>query len=382
VFTNFWYVAEESAAVVVGPDGGPVHTRMLGQDFVLFRDTAGTVHCLSNLCVHRGASLAHGKVKGDCIECPYHGWQFNGADGTCAKIPSLGPDGKIPTRAKVDSYPVEERYGLIFVFLGDAPDADRPPILNMEEWDDPAWRWTYLNYTWPVNWQRAIENSLDPAHTEFVHPMMGYEGERDDYIVPALPLTEHPWGVGARRTNKSPTKSGSLKAGVRSGDREGKTDTGHVGPNQVWIWIHFTDAAMFHQYAFVTPIDAHTSRRYFFQARNFILEEQHDARVMARIKEIAEQDRRVLTEMRPAFTPSSTTEEVLVGADNVIVRFREFLKDWQANGWRIDEKAVAAADPEHKAFAIPSPQRRGRKGWVIDSVPVLATASEVAQAAE
>lgn len=70
MFTNFWYVAEESAAFVGGPDGGPVHTRMLGQDFVLFRDAAGTVHCLSNLCVHRGASLAHGKVKGDCIECP------------------------------------------------------------------------------------------------------------------------------------------------------------------------------------------------------------------------------------------------------------------------------------------------------------------------
>ena len=78
MFINFWYVAEESEKLT----DQPLHVRMLGQDFVLFRDSSGTAHCLSNVCVHRGASLAHGKIKGDCVECPYHGWQYGG-DGFC-----------------------------------------------------------------------------------------------------------------------------------------------------------------------------------------------------------------------------------------------------------------------------------------------------------
>ena len=98
MFINFWDAAELRDNVT----DDPVAARMLGQDFVLFRDTSGVVHCLSNVCAHRGAALADGKVRKDCVECPYHGWQYDGA-GKCLSIPSLGPDAKIPKRARVDS---------------------------------------------------------------------------------------------------------------------------------------------------------------------------------------------------------------------------------------------------------------------------------------
>ena len=78
MFINFWYTAGRSTDVT----DTPVRRRMLGQDFVLFRDTTGRVRCLADTCIHRGASLGLGKVKGDCIQCPYHGWQFGG-DGAC-----------------------------------------------------------------------------------------------------------------------------------------------------------------------------------------------------------------------------------------------------------------------------------------------------------
>ena len=87
MFINFWYAAELSERVT---NEAPTHVRMLGLDFVLFRDTKGQVHCLSNTCVHRGGALARGKVEGDCVQCPYHGWQFDG-DGVCQCVPSLGP---------------------------------------------------------------------------------------------------------------------------------------------------------------------------------------------------------------------------------------------------------------------------------------------------
>ena len=96
MYMNFWYPACQSSSLTEQP----LKRKMLGLDFVLFRDASGRAHCLSNTCIHRGGSLGGGRVKGDCIQCPYHGWEFGG-DGRCRKIPSLGPDAKIPQRARV-----------------------------------------------------------------------------------------------------------------------------------------------------------------------------------------------------------------------------------------------------------------------------------------
>ena len=85
MFINFWYPAEQSKNI----GNEPTKLRMLGQDFVLWRDSKDRVHCLSNTCTYRGGSLGGGKVKDDCIQCPYHGWRFDG-DGNCTAIPSPG----------------------------------------------------------------------------------------------------------------------------------------------------------------------------------------------------------------------------------------------------------------------------------------------------
>ena len=111
MYINFWYVAGRSEDFA----DQPVRRRMLGQDFVLFRDSQGIARCLANTCTHRGGSLGNGKIKGDCIQCPYHGWQFNG-DGECTRIPSLGANARIPARTRVDAYPTTEKYGLVFAF--------------------------------------------------------------------------------------------------------------------------------------------------------------------------------------------------------------------------------------------------------------------------
>ena len=369
MFINFWYVAAESKTV----NEAPVLTRMLGQDFVLFRDQAGQVHCLSNVCVHRGGSLAHGKIKGDCVECPYHGWQFDGA-GQCTRIPSMGPDAKVPARAKVDSYPTQERYGLIFAFLGDACEAERIPILDMPEWTDSEWRWTFVTCDWKFNYQRATENLLDPAHTEFVHPMFGFEGEKDDYRLPELKMLESEWGTGHETFVPSSIKEGSLKAEMEGGKFETYTQSGHHGPCQAWIYIHFTPEAWTHQYAFVTPLDEFHSRRYFFSARkNFATGEENDERVHKITWKTMEEDRVVVELLRPTIAPEVNTKEVLVPSDTIIVRFREKLKEWEARGWRIDSDTVDR-EKARAAYAIPSPARTLSKGWALESVPRLAAA--------
>ncbi|MBM3513414.1 MAG: Rieske 2Fe-2S domain-containing protein [Alphaproteobacteria bacterium] len=364
MFMNFWYVAAESRELT----DKPLHAKMLGFEFVLFRDSKGKAYCLSNVCVHRGASLANGKVKGDCVECPYHGWQFQG-DGACTKIPSLGKDGKIPARAKVDSYPIEEKYGLVFCFLGDLPESERPPIIDMPEYADPAWRTTVQAFGWRADWQRAMENSLDPAHTEFVHPSMGYQGERADYDVPDLAVHEHVWGVGTMTTFVSPDLPHEKMKGLKgAGQMEAGSTTWGVG--QSVTKLHFSPIAWAHQYTFTTPVDRHHIKRWFLQARNFRTQPEMDTPVNERNNIVMLQDKVVVERLAPFCTPESSTEEVLVKSDLVIVSFRDKLKEFERRGWRIDLEAMAAA-ADGKAFAIPSPARRFAKGWAIDAAPTV-----------
>jgi phenylpropionate dioxygenase-like ring-hydroxylating dioxygenase large terminal subunit len=110
------------------------------------------------------------------VTCPYHGWEFNGG-GHCIHIPSLGEDQHPPARAKVDTYPTEERYGILFAFLGDLPEAERPPIYDITEFDHPDWRANRLVvFEVDYYYERSVENGLDPAHNEFVHPKQGATG--------------------------------------------------------------------------------------------------------------------------------------------------------------------------------------------------------------
>ena len=97
MYINFWYPMATSEEL----QDKPLKVRCLGQDFVVFRGEDGKAKCLSNTCTHRGGSLAGGKINGDCIQCPYHGWEFN-EEGQCTRIPSLGPNPNIPGRTRIE----------------------------------------------------------------------------------------------------------------------------------------------------------------------------------------------------------------------------------------------------------------------------------------
>ena len=136
----------------------------MGLNFVAFRDKEGQAHVLSDTCVHRGGSLSKGWMKDGCVVCPYHGWEYGG-DGKCQTVPSIGFDGKPPARAKVDSYPVQEKYGIVFAFLGDLPEEERPTLYDIEEYDQDGWRKNELIVLdIDYYYERSIENGLDP-HT-------------------------------------------------------------------------------------------------------------------------------------------------------------------------------------------------------------------------
>ena len=332
MYINFWYPLILSSHL--GDE--PQLVRALDHDFAVFRTVDGKVHCLANACIHRGGSLADGRVRDDNLECPYHGWQFD-CGGACQLIPSMGADAKIPSRAKVDSYPVEERYGIVFAFLGDLPEDERPPILEAVEYDDPDWYCNLMTWDLASNYARSIENGIDPAHNEFVHPTHGFSGERADYNVPELELLETEWGVGFMTQYQA---SGSPDKEMRKYKKEAATEAGSGthGPASMWTYIHISETARFHQYTYETPIDAGNIRVFLVNMRSFGADREMGDRILARNTAVAQQDIDILEPVVPILTPKSSNDELMVPADRCIVAYRKLMKGWHDRGWHIDRK--------------------------------------------
>jgi phenylpropionate dioxygenase-like ring-hydroxylating dioxygenase large terminal subunit len=366
MFINFWYPMATSAELT----DKPLRVRALAQDFVVFRDSQGKAQCLSNTCTHRGGSLAGGKIVGDHVQCPYHGWQFDGV-GQCKRIPSLGAKASVPGRTRVDAYPVQESYGLIFAFLGDLPEAERPPVLAVKEWDQPGWRMTLQHFPIQGYYERSIENGIDPAHNEYVHDTHGFSGEREDeYKVGDMRMDDAPpWGRGFWHTFKAPTLPGELKQ-YRPGEGDLEAGTGFFGTNHVWTYIHPGPNYFIHQYLYERPIDEENTHLYLVCARNFATEEKSDAYVIERNQYVANQDVKIISNLHPVLTPDTNTREFLVPSDKCILLYREAQKEWEQKGWRIDMDQVTR-NRGKVAYAIPSPARREQKGWVLDAVPLV-----------
>jgi phenylpropionate dioxygenase-like ring-hydroxylating dioxygenase large terminal subunit len=365
MYINFWYPVVMADKLA----DQPVRVRILAQDFVAFRDSQGRAQVLSNTCTHRGASLANGKIRGDHIQCPYHGWQFDGS-GACRRIPSLGINAKIPGRARVDAYPVVEKYGIVFAFLGDLPESERPPMLEVPEFGDPGWRASWINYQVDYAYERSIENGLDPAHNEFVHPTHGFSGQNDDYKVRDLRwVGDGRWGPGFFSTFKSPAADDPKFAAMKGASDNREAGSGVVGPNHMWTYIRFGPGKNMHQYMWEAPIDDGRTNVFFLNMRSTFLEPEMDQRVTEKNWMIAEQDIQVLTQLEPRLTPETNTKEFMVPADEPILRYRAKLKEFDSYGWRIDMDTVRA-NRLKVAYAIPSPERRNSKGWILDAVPL------------
>ena len=351
MFINFWYPALPSAQL----HADPVLVRMLGHDFVLARDSSGRAFCLANVCPHRGGSLANGRLHDGQIECPYHGWRFDGS-GACRRIPSLGIDARIPARARVDSYPVEERYGLVFAYLGDLPEHDRPTIMPIPEYDDPGWRCNLMIFDGQCNYERSVENALDTAHTSFVH---GFGKAREEQEVA---LAEHSWG--------SSFMTGFYDAPGLSASAAPRAGTGFHGASCFYTIIEGEPGRNTNQYMFELPIDEHHIRIFLINSRNNRLDASHDAALIDSCTRVVRQDLAILEGLAPTLSPRGTGREFLVLADKPVRRYREWLGEWEHRGWRIDTERIRA-DGIRKAFAIPCPARRTGGNWVIDPVPTI-----------
>lgn len=364
---NNWYVAAESVDVVAG---APVKVRMLGFDFALFRDSAGKVACVSDVCVHRGASLSAGRCAGDHIACPFHGWEF-GADGQCVKIPALG-DMKVPRRARIDSYPTQEIYGWIWVFLGDLPEEERPaPPALLPEFDQTdAWRTTRMVVEAPVNWTKFEENSLDTAHLSFVHKAFGNRMDPKANLVP-IERTAYGARVARERTPPKPEAKAGVLGELLAQPRDKTSVQLEFSVLGVCHRIQPTFRPGMSQVVFSasTPIDPYSTRQFGLQARNYAIEPEHDGERLAGRKQAIDEDIAVASTVRPAVGPTPFAEEFLTRADEMESLFRAMVLRMREAGWEIDYAKVAA-EWDEKIYVIPCPARRlDPRNWVHEAVP-------------
>ena len=215
-FRNYWYPVVESRRV----GRKPVPIRLLGEDLVLFR-SQGKVGALVDRCPHRGTKLSLGRVLfPGTLSCGYHGWTYN-RQGECLAALVEGPDSKISGKVRVKAYPVEERFDLVWVFMGEGqpppleedlpPDLLKPnvvPLLFLEDWK--------------VDWRNVTENIIDASHALLVH--------RRSLI--SL-LQQIPGGAGKYWGEISQDKKGVLS---KSGDMKWQEDYSGLGkyPKDFW----------------------------------------------------------------------------------------------------------------------------------------------------
>lgn len=159
---NQWYAVLESDEV---PAGKAVSALRMGEKLVFWRDAPGKVACLHDRCPHRGVSLSLGRVQGECVECPFHGFQFD-ASGSCRLVPANGRNASQARQIRVASYPTYEIDGLIFIWWGEPKEMLFPP-----RYFDNLSGMVYATsrVLWNAHYSRAIENQLDVAHLPFVH---------------------------------------------------------------------------------------------------------------------------------------------------------------------------------------------------------------------
>jgi phenylpropionate dioxygenase-like ring-hydroxylating dioxygenase large terminal subunit len=151
--------------------------KLMGQDFVLFRDLQGRLGMLDRDCPHRGADLAFGRLEGGGLRCAFHGWLFD-ANGKCLETPAEPAGSKLCTRIQQSAYPVVEKSGVVFAYIG---EGEPPAFPDFDCFVAPDSHTFAFKGLWECNWLQALEVGIDPAHASFLHRFFEDEDTSESY---------------------------------------------------------------------------------------------------------------------------------------------------------------------------------------------------------
>lgn len=159
---NQWYLA---ALLPELEEQNPLPKKILGEELVIFKTDSGKIHVLEDRCCHRNVNLSLGEIKGECIKCAYHGWEFEGS-GNCAKIPSLPPQQEVPKTVKTGHFQSTVKHQSVWVWMGDE-EPNQELIPPMHELDEYPFVYNYHDIKGDL--QLIAESLIDAYHINHVH---------------------------------------------------------------------------------------------------------------------------------------------------------------------------------------------------------------------
>ncbi|MCW0181520.1 MAG: aromatic ring-hydroxylating dioxygenase subunit alpha [Zavarzinia sp.] len=309
ILAGFWYPVGFSAEV----GSRPVAGRLLDVPLVLYR-TGGGITVAADYCPHRGTKMTLGRLQGGEIVCKYHGLRFDGA-GTCTHIPG-SPDMTPPRRLDLVTFPVMERYGLVWTCLKGASDQ---PIPEWPELVDPAWQRIKMDAVWETGAGRHLENFCDTAHFSFAHA--GTFGWPDRPEVKPYGVEET--ATGLRFELMTPQQDGSLFQGQPNfADLLSEYDV--YLPFTARLILHFPRGDE-HIFDIVAPLSAGRSRIFMLKARDHDLDQPVDEWIDFQ-KTVNEEDRAMVESQVPAALPLDAKAEGHLPSDRFSIAYRRRLQ--------------------------------------------------------
>ena len=238
-------------------DRWTMRVRILAEDLVLFKDRSGKFGLIAEFCPHRRASLAYGIPTEDGIRCPYHGWKFD-ATGACLEQPNEPAESTFRSKVATAGYPVQEMGGLLWAYLGPLP----APLIPLTTASSRRTIRHCGRAVLDCSWVQAMENSVDPIHTEWLHGKL-YQFIREEAGHPVqvaiarkhakVAFDEFPWGIIKRR----------LLVGQSEDSSDWKDGHPVVFPNILAVG---SGGGLWQQYVFQIRVpmdDQHTMHRWY-----------------------------------------------------------------------------------------------------------------------
>lgn len=323
-----WYVAAWGHEV----SQAPLARLLLEEPVVLWRTADGAPVAFEDRCCHRHAPLSVGRVVGDRIQCGYHGLSFD-RTGTCVEVPSQD---LVPPGAAVRTYPVVERHGWIWIWMGN-PVAAAADLIPDTYWhDSPDWCAVGDKFLVNCHYQSLIDIQLDNTHSRFVHPdTLGNAGS-----LRHSPKTERDGDVlhnHRRMPDSDPPPIFARAAGI-----DGNAD--------VWVEWAYTPRAgiitfdagvatlgsgvfdgdrsqavtMFNTHG-ITPETATTCHHFWVSARDFALEDPEIHKTMAGIREVFLEDVAMVEAQQRIRNYGAAVPQIDISADVPTIQARRLV---------------------------------------------------------
>ncbi len=282
---------------------------------------------MRDLCIHRGTALSLGWLAGGCVVCPYHGWRYDAA-GRCVAIPQT-ENPVIPPKARIDAFRVQERYGLVWVSLGEPP-YELPEVPELE---DGAWRIVETGpFPWKSDASRQVENFTDFGHFPWVHP--GLLGDVERPVVPdhTVATNGHVLEYAVVRPEAPNSDDFPVFANeeVLAPERRSRYEL-HL-PYTIVLRLGWGGEAGMVYFFASQPVSSERCIGYCVIGRNYDLD-QPDSVLQSFEDTIFDQDQRIVESQRPEQVPFDLADELHLRFDAVAVAYRRAM---QAEGLAYD----------------------------------------------